>query len=215
MKKTTLTALTLSILSLGVAGVVIAKPHGSQMPDFEQLDTNGDGAITTSELRAIHTAKFIENDTNGDGFLDIEELTAVRGENTRRGPRFTPENVEEMAAKFIARADSNNDGILAKDEIRGPVVRHFAEADTNTDGFVDSSEIQAQMLKLAEGHEGIEKHMERTDKDGDGMISLEESNPDRSMDIFQRMDTDSDGNVTKAEWDVGIAKMREHGPRNN
>jgi Ca2+-binding EF-hand superfamily protein len=43
---------------------------------FEEMDLNGDGAVTLEEMEGAREARFAEADANGDGVLDRDELLA-------------------------------------------------------------------------------------------------------------------------------------------
>ncbi len=119
-------------------------PRGDMRPSFEQIDANGDGALTMEEFLNQGQAKFDETDTNGDGMLDVGELTAAAARQ------------------------------------------------------------RAQM---------IERLMARKDTNGDGMLSFEEMQPREPGRVFERADTDGNGEISQAEWDAAKDKMRGHGPR--
>ena len=54
---------------------------------------------------------------------------------SRQGQRPT-------AAQLIAEMDSNNDGKLSKDEVKGPLLNDFSTIDTNDDGFLSKEELE-------------------------------------------------------------------------
>lgn len=71
MKKT-----LVSILLLGFAGGAMAQG----LPDFEEVDSNGDGTISEQEARAVEGLDFATADTNQDGQLDRAEYAAAMSE---------------------------------------------------------------------------------------------------------------------------------------
>jgi EF hand len=50
---------------------------GQSIPTFEDVDTNGDGAIDPAEAAAVAALDFESADTNQDGMLSLEEYTVA------------------------------------------------------------------------------------------------------------------------------------------
>ncbi|MBU2885913.1 hypothetical protein KO507_09085 [Gilvimarinus agarilyticus] len=44
--------------------------------------------------------------------------------------------------QLLSEMDANEDGMLAKDEVSGPLANDFSKIDTNEDGFLSESEIK-------------------------------------------------------------------------
>ena len=45
-------------------------------------------------------------------------------------------------SQLIAEMDANDDGKLAKSEVKGPLANDFAKIDANSDGFLSESELK-------------------------------------------------------------------------
>lgn len=84
----TKTALTLGgalLLAMGLGSAAMAHGKmgkmgmrgGDRAQMIEQLDANGDGAITRAEVDAAAAARFAEADADGNGFLSAEELALL------------------------------------------------------------------------------------------------------------------------------------------
>lgn len=151
MKKT----LTLLALSAVLAGSVstlaqaeaMDGPGPQPMFNFEAIDADKDGKITTAEFDAFKAAEFAKADTNSDGQVSAEELAAKHiADMTARAA--------DMAAKMIERMDDNGDGQLSADEMaqgpRAPTV--FERADTDGDGAISKAEADAMQNQM--GHHG-------------------------------------------------------------
>ncbi|WP_151894692.1 EF-hand domain-containing protein [Patiriisocius marinistellae] len=66
-------------------------------------------------------------------FVTFSNAQKQRG-NDRKAPPTFAELVEEL--------DANEDGKLAKDELKGPLKENFTEIDTDEDGFITEKEFK-------------------------------------------------------------------------
>jgi Ca2+-binding EF-hand superfamily protein len=149
-----LTALTLAVgLALGatVSSAPAQEGPGRMPPAFGDLDTDGDGAITRSDLEAFAEGRFAAADTDGDGVLSEAELTARAAE--RGAARVT---------RMLNRLDADGDGALSRAEIEARGGRHGGDragrmlerADTDGDGAVSETEYAGILQHMAE-HRGM------------------------------------------------------------
>lgn len=63
----------IAVLISGFSGLALAQG----LPLFEQVDANGDGAISREEASVIEALDFDAVDANQDGSLDREEYAAA------------------------------------------------------------------------------------------------------------------------------------------
>ncbi len=113
----------------------------------------------------------------------------------------------------FATVDKNSDGQISKDELDAFHAARLAEVDKNSDGFVTVEELTAQMqARMADRIAKMAKHMMvDRDDDGDGKLSAAEMAPGaRAGDMFARVDTNSDGQISKDEMAAAKARMQEH-----
>ncbi len=61
----------------------------------------------------------------------------AQNDNNKRQDRERP-SVEEL----FKQMDANEDGLLSKEEVKGPLKRDFAKIDTDEDGFLSKKEIE-------------------------------------------------------------------------
>lgn len=136
------------IVTTAIAGVAQARGDGPrERASFEELDTNGDGAITMEEMQARGDARFAATDTNSDGLLSAEEMMAASEKAKSR-------RVERM----ISKLDANDDGQLSmeefqaarggKDKGEGRKGRGFERLDTDGNGSISKEEFEAAKAKM-------------------------------------------------------------------
>ncbi|HEU4617869.1 MAG TPA: hypothetical protein VFV10_07495 [Gammaproteobacteria bacterium] len=65
----------LCLLAVGIGGVALAQQ--SQLPPFEQADSNSDGQISRTEAAQLEGLDFDRADTNQDGHLSRTEYMAA------------------------------------------------------------------------------------------------------------------------------------------
>lgn len=152
---------TLSLLALSavLAGSVstLAQAEGKDGPgpmpmlNFDAIDADKDGNITTAEFDAYRAAEFAKADANSDGQVSAEELAAKQvADMTARAA--------EMATKMIGRMDENADGQLSAEEMaNGPrAPSMFERADADGNGSISKEEAEAMQDKM--GKHGKRHH---------------------------------------------------------
>ncbi|WP_102107052.1 EF-hand domain-containing protein [Oceaniglobus roseus] len=134
-----------------------------QPPAFSELDSDGNGQITASDLEAYAAARFAEADTDGNGSLSAEELTA-------RAMARAQERAERMTTRMLNTRDIDGDGALSREEMeagRGGRdhgrmgMRMLQRADRDGDGAVSEEEYTAateRMAEMMERHHGKGRH---------------------------------------------------------
>ena len=99
---------------------------------------------------------------------------------------------------MFGRADTNGDGFVSKDEFAAGRDKMFAKLDANGDGVVD----QAEVDKAREAWQ--QRRAEKAQADG----TTQAEKPKKEHKSFlARLDTDSDGKVTTAEFSAAGDKM--------
>lgn len=159
----------------GHGGAAFAPIRGAVLPPEQSaLDTNGDGRISYTELKAARAAEFTTIDGNTDGFVSFAELQA--GLEKKQADAYSAQDTDAsgglslaeftetdagLRAKVFALADTNQDGILSAAESAAlhPVfphaVREFSVLDDDDDNQISSDEYQVSMgLPIVGGHHG-------------------------------------------------------------
>lgn len=66
-------------------------------------------------------------------FVSVSMAQAQRGNDRKKPPTY---------AELLEQMDKNEDGKLAKSEIKGPLKNDFDKVDTNEDGFISEKEFK-------------------------------------------------------------------------
>jgi len=118
---------------------------------------------------------------------------------------------------WFEQIDTDHDGKISADEWAAGHKEVFSKMDTNGDGKVSPDEMKAakekreKMMGKSGGHEmmSVTETMKIMDLNGDGYITEDEF-VTASKTKFDKMDTDHDGYLTKAELKAGHEKMKSN-----
>ena len=199
MRKTLLGAAGFVALA-GAAGLALAQDNAPGQRGVFQADANNDGVLTRQEFDAGRVAHFTRLDADNNGQLSREEMRAMRAERHRRGGRG--------GMHGLHGADANNDGNITRDEFLARPLQHFDRLDANDDGVVSAAERPQRPERQAQ--DGVRR--ERADRpnpdaDGDSQVSRTEFAAMGAR-MFERLDADRDGQVTRAEAEAARPHRR-------
>jgi len=202
---------------------------------FKLLDIDGDGSITKQEMASSGhkfsqeqiEAIFALGDVNDDGALDLDEFIGVMCPSvetviSRITQKFN--NITEVKKVFTS-IDIDHDGHISRQEMSAcgkfnsqEVDAIFILGDVNGDGDIDLEEFIglmcptaadaiAKMTKAVRNMSEAQQLFRILDKDGDGMISMEEMRncgqqfSAKEIDaIFALGDTNNDGEIDVSEF---------------
>lgn len=115
--------------------------------------------------------------------IAVSLAAALLAAGTAAAQSAAPNAQEGSRKSLVDRIDANHDGTVTKAEYQAFVDRRFERLDANQDGFIDANEAASSTAG------------ERRQSKRGGMI--------------QRLDTNGDGKISKAEFEAGSMKRFE------
>lgn len=113
-------------------------------------------------------------------------------------PSVAPAKAERGRAQFD-RIDTNKDGFIDRQEARAAREAMFDRLDANKDGRVTREEIAAGRRQGPKGQSGGVNAQQTDSQRPAGTAQARAARLDR---MFQKLDTDKDGAISRAEWNV-------------
>jgi Ca2+-binding EF-hand superfamily protein len=168
---------------------------------LREHDKNQDSALDKDELGDAELLKKLDKDENGS--LNMEELMAdQKAVTTAIGKKVKAQWEEEF--KILDKDDS---GKLTKEEL-GETHAKLLEGDKDDDKELSKEEFLAAREKAATDarNRGFQRPswddvLKENDKNKDGKLSKEEA-PENMQRYFDRVDSDSDGFLSKEEYEA-------------
>jgi Ca2+-binding EF-hand superfamily protein len=201
--------------------------------DFiKRFDLNEDGYLTRDELPPRVAALFDQADKNGDGKLDRQEVQALLpvlrkrfGQQANQPARAADStDVERQVAQLLQRMDTNKDGMISRDEAKGPLAKNFDLLDTNKDGYLDKDELRRAVTRWRAAQKAAAKQgnpdrpggqrpqqpdFDALDLNADGRLTREELKGTRFEADFDKIDTNKDGKIDRKEFEAYLKKLAE------
>lgn len=137
---------TLPGLLLVVLAATSAPTRASSLAEYDLIDTNDDGRVSSSEHEVYARKLFDEIDLDGDYKLTVAEITAARSKFFRHvsaGAAGIFGDGNLSAAEQIQRIDANGDGSISRDEHANAATAKFQAMDTNHNGELSQGEFYA------------------------------------------------------------------------
>ncbi len=138
----TLVAL-LGFAATGPAAAQVAGDAGAKIVDriLARVDSDGDGALSAAEGKAMAERMFERRDADGDAVLTREEFMAAKGGKRLSADRR--DKLEAFRAQRFASMDKNGDGRVSAEEYFAAAQGRFRAADADNDGRVTREEMGA------------------------------------------------------------------------
>lgn len=119
---------------------------------------------------------------------------------------------DHQADQHFKMMDANGDGKISRAEHAAGAKKMFEQCDANHDGIVTAAEMDAALA--AQGHKpgkldkSSAEKIREIDQDGDGKLTTAEHTAGTEK-MFNKMDKNSDGFLSKEECDEGMKLMKK------
>lgn len=188
-----------TLITAGIAGAMLAGAsvaaiahgdgdgHRARHFDhmLERADTDGDGALSRTEIEAHRDALFAEFDRDDDGQVSRDEMRAG------------------MVDRLFARVDGDGDGMVSRDEFAAMAERmhdgrrHGGSRDDD-DRDDDDRHHGYHHGSKGGGHAMLGRGFHRMDRNDDGAVDRDEA-ARMTERMIERFDDDGDGRITREE----------------
>jgi Ca2+-binding EF-hand superfamily protein len=110
------------------------------------------------------------------------------------------------------RADTNGDGLIAREEFLASRAQQFGSRDRNGDGFIDSSDLGERAAARPRSSQAMHVMMTQLDEDKNGKVSKDEFVAGGAK-VFERADTDNSSSLDAKEIDAAKAALKQRAGR--
>lgn len=173
-----------------------------------QSDSNNDGAVTRQEFDAGRDAMFARMDANSDGNVTAEEGRAARRAMFEQMREQRGEQRGERRQARWDRQDADSNGSISRDEFLARPSEHFTRLDANNDGQISADERPQRPERGERGQRGERRGgFMGADANNDSVLSRAEFAA-QGAEMFQRLDANSDGRVTREEAEAARPHRR-------
>ncbi len=159
---------------------------------FNRFDRNRDGAIACDEFLRASDERLKRMDNNGDRAISRAEYMA-----------FHIAEARERTERVFRALDRNRRGGITAEEARAARAPDLTRCDLNRDGTIARDEFFDCQRRLAE--RWGDRIFRAADRNGDGVITRDERTA-LLRQRFQRLDTNADGKITRAEFSDAHAR---------
>ncbi|MDJ0638522.1 MAG: EF-hand domain-containing protein [Paracoccaceae bacterium] len=150
MENATLKILLATTLIVVGGSAALAKGGERMALNFEELDADGSGEITTEDFATLRDNRFGELDADGDGSITKEEFTAA-----------SAARASERAEAMFDRLDADGDGVLSRDVIESQGrggdrmgSRMIERFDADNSGGISAGEFEEAQARFGERRKG-------------------------------------------------------------
>jgi Ca2+-binding EF-hand superfamily protein len=186
---------------------------------FTAVDIDSDGTLSQSELDRAG-ASLSRLDKNGDGSVTSDEVRALmeggrgpggRGRGGDEGRGGGAPDVAEETVKTLLEFDSNGDGKLSREELPERMRGIFDRGDENKDNFLTAAEIRqvSSAQNPAAGGEAGGRGFGEGRGRGEGRGPGGDFNAIRFDPVLAAVDADGDGTISRDELLQAPASVRK------
>jgi Ca2+-binding EF-hand superfamily protein len=164
---------------------------------IRRFDADRDGRIGKDEFAKARHERFAMRDLDGDGQIGLEDMAPGPRERFREWRESRRGSRE--AGREAGKADEPDKGERRSFDLKrliGGTDRRFGRLDKNGDGFVDARDLEpaaAERVAFAS-----KRFFRRFDADSDGKVTRDEFNR-FAKERFANLDMDGDGRITDAD----------------
>jgi Ca2+-binding EF-hand superfamily protein len=161
---------------------------------IKRFDTDGDGKVGKDEFAKARKDRFAMRDLDGDGRIGIEDMPPGPRERMRRWRG--ERDTDARDGKEPGKDGKEGGRPFSLDRLLGRVDRQFNRLDKNGDGFIDAKDLEpaaAERIAFAS-----KRFFRRFDADSDGKVTKDEFNR-LAKQRFSSLDLDGDGKITEAD----------------
>ncbi len=134
-----------ALLSLGWTGrsAAVEVPGAAALADLisSHFDTNGDAKIDTGEWQAGAAGSFDEIDTDRDGRLTTSDIDALAGPIRKEAGSAAGSLVPKLIKPLILGMDVDGDGVVSAEEFGKKMDELFTKLDANKDAELRRPEL--------------------------------------------------------------------------
>ncbi|MBS7458586.1 EF-hand domain-containing protein [Coralloluteibacterium stylophorae] len=177
---------------------------------FASLDGDGDGRVDRGEFDASGARMFERFETLPAGDADEDDATPRRRDRLGMPSSHT-------RTGFLELFDTDGDGAVAREEFERARAEQFARSDADGDGAIDGEDylqeyedrLDRRIATLGQGADRQTRvRFDALDTDEDGAMTFAEYQVSGRR-LFERVDRDGDGRVTAADARLPAPPRRE------
>jgi Ca2+-binding EF-hand superfamily protein len=192
------------------AGILASATTADAQMRYQAMDTNRDGIVSRDEWRGTDRA-FRNEDWNGDSVLSGDEVRPGARRQTNWSQDWNRDgrldNVDNQISQRFRGYDINNDNRVARSEWPGDA-RLFTRLDTTRDGYLSMQEYTQGGGFALDSQGGPSNRFPNIDMNSDGWVTRNEWNMGSAD--FTQLDLNRDNRISRFEFENDTAAYNDH-----